>query len=61
MKGYKIVWFNFQEDIVVLVRRLNELRWQEFFLHFIKGPPLQLSAGDCAIKLSHEPGLLIHS
>ena len=43
---------NFQENIAVLARRLNELKWEDFFLDFIKGPPLQLTAEDCAIKLS---------
>ena len=44
--------FNFQENIIVLVWRLNELKWEEFFLDFIKGQPLQLTAGNCTIKLS---------
>ena len=44
--------FNFQENIIVLVWRLNELKWEEFFLDFIKGQPLQLTAGNRTIKLS---------
>ena len=47
-----IGWFNFQENIVVLISRLNELKWEDFFPDFIKAPPLHLTAGDCAIKLS---------
>ena len=47
-----IGWFNFQENIVVLISRLNKLKWEDFFLDFIKGPSLHLTAGDCAIKLS---------
>ena len=43
---------NFQANIVVLVRRLNELKWEDFLIDFMKGPPLQLTAGDCATKIS---------
>ena len=35
-----------------MVRRLNHFKYEDFFLDFIKGPPLQLTVGDCAIKLS---------
>ena len=38
--------------IVVLVGCLNELRWQDAFLDFIKGPLRQITAGEYAIKLS---------
>ena len=44
--------FNFHENVVVLVRRLSELKWLDFFLDFMKGPPLQLTAGQYTIKLS---------
>ena len=42
----------FEESIVVLVKRLNEFKRQDFFLDFIKGPLQQLTAGEYAIKLS---------
>ena len=42
----------FEENIVVLVKRLNELKRQDFFLDFIIGPLLQLTAGKYVIKLS---------
>ena len=32
--------------------RLNELKWLDFFVDFMTGPPLQLTAGEYAIKLS---------
>ena len=31
---------------------LNELKWEDFFVNFIKGTLLQLTAEDCAIQLS---------
>ena len=34
-----------------MVRRLNYFKCEDFFLDFIKGPPLQLTVGDCTIKL----------
>ena len=51
MKDKHIGWFNFQENIVVLVRLLNKLKLQDFFLNFIKGSPMRLIPGEYAIKL----------
>ena len=31
---------------------LNELKWEDIFVDFIKGPLLRLTAEDCAIELS---------
>ena len=31
---------------------LNELKWWDFFFDFMKQPPLQLTAGEYAFKLS---------
>ena len=44
--------FNFQENITVLVSRLNELKWQDFFLDFMKWPSLNLISEEYAIKVS---------
>ena len=51
MNVWQMGWFNFQENVLVLVRRLNELRWQHFFLDFMKGLPLQITAREYVIKL----------
>ena len=42
---------NFQENILVLVSRLKELKREDFFLDFIEWLLLQLTAGKCTIKL----------
>ena len=35
-----------------MIRGLNELKWEDFFLDFIKGPLQQLTERDWTIKLS---------